>query len=83
MNKELYDENLPPRRSARITAFRWLTNAPFSHRSRTALGFLAAGVGLDELAPDFATPLIHEILALLLCLFAGGMAIYGYLRLAE
>lgn len=25
---------------------------------RTALGFLAAGVGLDQLAPDFATPLI-------------------------
>ena len=34
---------------------------------RTALGFLAAGVGLDQLA-------------LLLCLFAGGLAIYGYLR---
>ncbi|PJX28752.1 hypothetical protein CWM53_29755 [Klebsiella sp. A-Nf5] len=47
---------------------------------RTALGFLAAGVGLDQLAPDFATPLIREILALLLCLFAGGMVIYGYLR---
>lgn len=31
---------------------------------RTALGFLAAGVGLDQLAPDFATPLIREILAL-------------------
>ncbi|MCQ4010691.1 hypothetical protein, partial [Klebsiella pneumoniae] len=28
-------------------------------------------VGLDQLAPDFATPLIREILALLLCLFAG------------
>ena len=36
---------------------------------RTALGFLAAGVGLDQLAPDFATPLIREVLALLLCLF--------------
>jgi putative membrane protein len=47
---------------------------------RTALGFLAAGVGLDQLAPDFATPLIREMLALLLCLFAGGLAIYGYLR---
>lgn len=47
---------------------------------RTALGFLAAGVGLDQLAPDFATPLIRELLALLLCLFAGGLAIYGYLR---
>ena len=41
---------------------------------RTSLGFLAAGVGLDQLAPDFATP------ALMLCLFAGGLAIYGYLR---
>ncbi len=47
---------------------------------RTALGFLAAGVGLDQLAPDFATPLIREVLALLLCLFAGVLAIYGYLR---
>ena len=27
------------------------------------------------LAPDFATPLIREVLALLLCLFAGGLAI--------
>ncbi|MDM2735450.1 DUF202 domain-containing protein [Citrobacter sp. Ct235] len=47
---------------------------------RTALGFLAAGVGLDQLAPGFATPVIRELLALLLCLFAGGLAIYGYLR---
>ena len=47
---------------------------------RTALGFLAAGVGLDQLAPDFATPLIREVLALLLCLFAGVLASYGYLR---
>ena len=47
---------------------------------RTSLGFLAGGVGLDQLAPDFATPLIREILALLLCLFAGGLAIYGYIR---
>lgn len=41
---------------------------------------LAGGVGLGQLAPDFATPLIREILALLLCLFAGGLAIYGYIR---
>ena len=47
---------------------------------RTALGFLAAGVGLDQLAPDLATPLVREIVALLLCLFAGMLAIYGYLR---
>lgn len=47
---------------------------------RTALGFLAAGVGLDQLAPDFATPLVREAIALLLCLFAGLLAVWGYLR---
>ncbi len=47
---------------------------------RTALGFLAAGVGLDQLAPEFATPLIRQVLALILCLFSGGLAVYGYLR---
>ncbi len=47
---------------------------------RTALGFLAAGVGLDQLAPDLATPMIRETIALLLCLFAGMLAVYGYLR---
>lgn len=47
---------------------------------RTALGFLAAGVGLDQLAPEFATPLIREALALWLCMFTGFLAIYGYLR---
>lgn len=47
---------------------------------RTALGVLAAGVGLDQLAPDLATPLVREVLALMLCLFAGCLAIYGYLR---
>ncbi len=38
---------------------------------RTALGFLAAGVGLDQLAPDFATPVVREAVSLLLCFFAG------------
>ncbi|WP_029590065.1 YidH family protein [Franconibacter pulveris] len=47
---------------------------------RTALGFLAAGVGLDQFAPDLASPLVREGVALLLCLFAGGLALYGYLR---
>lgn len=46
------------------------------HRARIS----GCGVGLDQLAPDFATPVIREALALLLCLFAGGLAIYGYLR---
>ena len=47
---------------------------------RTALGFLAAGVGLDQLAPDLATPLLREALALLLCLLSGTVAFYGYFR---
>lgn len=47
---------------------------------RTALGFLAAGVGLDQLAPDFATPQVREAIALLLCVFAGLLAVWGYLR---
>ncbi len=47
---------------------------------RTALGFLAAGVGLDQLAPDFATPLVREAVALLLCVFSGLLAVWGYLR---
>ncbi len=46
----------------------------------SALGFLAAGVGLDQTSPDFATPVIRELLALLLCLFSGGLAMYGDLR---
>jgi putative membrane protein len=47
---------------------------------RTALGFLAAGVGLDQLAPSLATPEVREAISLLLCLFAGLLAVYGYLR---
>lgn len=47
---------------------------------RTSLGFLAAGVGLDQLAPELATPPVRAGLALLLCLFAAVLAVYGYLR---
>lgn len=47
---------------------------------RTALGVLAAGVGLDQLAPDLATPLIREVVAMALCLFAGCLALFAYLR---
>lgn len=47
---------------------------------RTALGFLAAGVGLDQLAPDLATPQLRAGISLLLCLFSAGLAVYGYVR---
>jgi putative membrane protein len=41
-------------------------------------GLSGCRVGLDQLAPEFATPLIRQVLALLLCLFAGALAVYGY-----
>lgn len=47
---------------------------------RTVLGFLAAGIGLDQVTPNFSTPVIREALALTLCLTAGVLAIYSYLR---
>jgi len=47
---------------------------------RTSLAFLAAAIGLDQLAPNLASPAIREILSLALCLFAALLALYAYLR---
>jgi len=47
---------------------------------RTALAFLAAAIGIDQLAPNLATPVIRESIALLLCFFAGMLAFYAYIR---
>lgn len=47
---------------------------------RTAIAFLAAGIGLDQLTPNIAPPVIRETIALILCLCAGCIAIYAYLR---
>lgn len=47
---------------------------------RTALGFLAAGLGLINLRQISPRPSFAKPLALLLCLFSGGLAMYGYLR---
>lgn len=47
---------------------------------RTSLGFLAAAIGLDQLAPDLATPIVREITSVVLCVFAGILALYAYLR---
>lgn len=47
---------------------------------RTALAFLAAAIGIDQLAPNLATPMVRESIALLLCFFAGTLAAYAYIR---
>ncbi|MEJ6077980.1 DUF202 domain-containing protein [Vibrio sp. 1-Bac 57] len=47
---------------------------------RTSLAFLAAAIGLDQLAPNLASPAIREMLSLALCLFAALIALYAYLR---
>lgn len=47
---------------------------------RTALAFLAAAIGIDQLAPNLATPIVRECIALLLCAFAGLLAAYAYTR---
>jgi len=47
---------------------------------RTSLAFLAAAIGLDQLAPNLASPEIREMLSLALCLFAALLALYAYLR---
>ena len=47
---------------------------------RTAIAFLAAAIGLDQLAPNLATPVVREILSLILCLFAALLALCAYIR---
>lgn len=47
---------------------------------RTSLGFLAAGVGLEQLLPGLNKPAVWEALSLFLYLVAAVLAIYGYFR---
>ncbi|WP_019615839.1 YidH family protein [Psychromonas ossibalaenae] len=49
---------------------------------RTALAFLAAAIGLDQLAPHLAGPAAGEIISLTLCIFAAVVALYAYMRWA-
>ncbi len=55
-------------------------NAPFWRGSVRRSAFSPRASGSISWRRIFATPLIREVLALLLCLFAGGLAVYGYLR---
>ncbi|REG83237.1 YidH family protein [Marinomonas pollencensis] len=47
---------------------------------RTALAFLAAAVGVDQLAPNIAPMLYREILVLVLSVFSALLAFYAYRR---
>lgn len=50
---------------------------------RTALGFIAAGVALEQLSPDITTPLIRQGLLLSLVMAGGLLAWQGYFRWLE
>lgn len=47
---------------------------------RTALGFLVAGVALEQLPGNFPVPFIGEGLSILLVIVAGIIACHGYFR---
>lgn len=47
---------------------------------RTALAFLAAAIGIDQLAINIAPEIYRESLALLLSLFSALLAFYAYKR---
>ncbi|MEL0637466.1 MULTISPECIES: YidH family protein [Marinomonas] len=50
---------------------------------RTALAFLAASIGIDQLAPNIAPELYREILVLVLSLFSAVLSFYAYRRWSD
>jgi putative membrane protein len=49
---------------------------------RTALAFMAAAIGIDQLTPDLAPLLFRSVLVTLLGLTAAGLSYYAYRRWA-
>ena len=47
---------------------------------RTSLGFMAAGVGLEQLLPNLKNPVVCEGLSLFLYFLSASLATYGYWR---
>lgn len=47
---------------------------------RTAMALIAGAVGIDQLTPDLAPPLVRAGIASFLALCAGCLAIYAYQR---
>lgn len=50
---------------------------------RTALAFLAGSIAIDQLTPDFALPAIRVMLAILLAIGGGAIALAALRRWAE
>ncbi|KIF46279.1 membrane protein [Vibrio owensii 47666-1] len=50
---------------------------------RTALALLAGAIGIDQLTPDLAAPIIRILLSSFLCFGAGLLAIFAYLRWSQ
>ncbi len=47
---------------------------------RTALALLAGAIGIDQLAPDIATPVLRVVLSVFLCVCSGALAVFAYRR---
>ncbi|WEM41195.1 DUF202 domain-containing protein [Photobacterium sp. DA100] len=50
---------------------------------RTALALLAGAIGIDQLTPDLADPLVRISLSSFLCLCSGLLAVFAYRRWAQ
>ncbi|OON39480.1 hypothetical protein BTJ39_12535 [Izhakiella australiensis] len=50
---------------------------------RTSLAFMAAAVGLDQLAPELTPIILREILVMGLSIVSAGLSWYAYRRWAE
>jgi len=47
---------------------------------RTAVTLLAVAIGIDQLTPDLAEPTIRILISVCLCLSAGLLSIFAYIR---
>ena len=65
---------------APVTTSRWLMSVLFTGVDPYRTEFLAAGVGSDQLAPDFATPSFVNCWRCCCVCFPAGVGVYGYLR---
>ncbi|MGR5062352.1 YidH family protein [Photobacterium sp. DNB22_13_2] len=50
---------------------------------RTALALLAGAIGIDQLTPDLADPLVRVLISSFLCLCSGLLAVFAYRRWSQ